>query len=92
MRHLRDWKNLRVQVSSAKDIKRLLQYAQFRNWAQHIHHPRDPPDGRFPRLRKDNWLHGPVGRKTRILGTSRHFFPNVLHCIASFDGLMMRQG
>jgi hypothetical protein len=74
-------------------------YAHFCNWAQRIHHPLDPPDGPFPRIRPDNWdnpLHGfisPIESKTRILGTNRrHLFPTLWHSIASFNGLMMRQG
>jgi hypothetical protein len=50
-------------------------YAHFRNWTQRIHHPFDPPDGHFPRIRLVNWdnpLHGfigPMESKTSILGT-----------------------
>ena len=72
-------------------------YAHFRNWAQRIHNPLDPSDGRFPFIRTVSWdnpLHdfiGPMESKTRTLGTSRrHLSPNLCNRIASFDGLVMQ--
>jgi hypothetical protein len=72
-------------------------YAHFRNWAQRIHHPLDPPDGPFPRIRSANRLHGIIGlikSKTRIHSTStrRQLFTSLWLIIASFDGLVIRQG
>jgi hypothetical protein len=74
-------------------------HTHFRNGAQRIHYPLDPPKGPFPHIRSANWdnpLHrfiGPMESKTRILGTNkRHLFSTLWHSTASFDGLVMRQG
>src|SRR6266852_2271659 len=65
-------------------------YAHFCNWAQLIHHPLDPPDCHFPRIRSVNASHGFVGP---LKSTSRRHLLSILwHSIASFDGLVMRQG
>ena len=74
-------------------------YAHFRNWAQRIHHPFDPPDGHFPRIRSVNWGNsldgfiGPMESRTRVLSTSRRY-QTLRQAIArfGFDGLVMRLG
>ena len=96
MCHLREWGKLSVEVSSANEISKW-HHAHFRNWAQRIHHPLDPPDSHFPRIRSVNWgnpLHefiGPMESRTRVFGTSKRY-PTLWHGIAHFDGLVMRLG
>jgi hypothetical protein len=36
-------------------------YTHFCNWAQHIHHPLDPPDSPLPHIWSVNWLYGFIG-------------------------------
>ena len=64
-------------------------YAHFRNWSQRIHHPLDPPDGPFPRVRFVNLLHGFIGQKKST--SRRHLFPTLRHSITSYDGMVMQQ-
>jgi hypothetical protein len=70
--HLCGWEKLNVEVSSAKDIEGY--YTHFCNWMQRIHHPLDPPDGPFPRIRSLNWdnpVHGFIGPiESKMVGPS----------------------